>query len=296
MLTAQSTTPSVSILADQLPRDKLRWLGFLEHPFLSSADPRFLFLSSQHLSVLDRLEDHITHREGLAVVEGALGTGKTSVARRLLDRFRDRAEFCVRFIHTADYTTSLVALQDISRHFAVRRRRANVDQVRELEITLADLDARGQDPVVIIDDAQRMATQSLDAMQSLLNFDKKAKLLQIILFAQPEFHDKIGRVPSVFERVSSWQILSNLPADDALAMINYRCQTAGRDEPLLNDDSFMKIYHFTHGVPRQIVSICNEVLYLLARDAEQAASAATVDEAIQRYRQREGAGRLRKPS
>ena len=56
--------------------EALSRLSLREHPFLPSADPRFLYLSKQHLAVLDRVQDVINWREGLAVVEGVIGVGK----------------------------------------------------------------------------------------------------------------------------------------------------------------------------------------------------------------------------
>lgn len=277
-----------------LPAERLRSLGFREHPFLASADPRFLYLSGQHLSVVDRLQDLIVNREGFGVVEGPLGTGKTSVARRLLDIFGSVPGFRVVYIHTAEYKTALVALQDIARHFDIARRRAHIDQLRTLEKGLVDIRAEGAEPVVIIDDAQRMAIASLDALHALYNFELHDKVVQVILFAQPEFHGKIESVPSVFSRVTSWQVLSNLPANEALAMISFRCQTAGRDAPLFTDSGFLKLYHSTQGVPRQIVSICSDLLHLLARDGKNTADAAEVDEAIARYQLRDGDGRTKR--
>jgi type II secretory pathway predicted ATPase ExeA len=98
----------------------------------------------------------------------------------------------------------------------------------------------------------------------------------------------------VFSRVTSWQVLSNLPANEALAMISFRCQTAGRDAPLFTDSGFLKLYHSTQGVPRQIVSICSDLLHLLARDGKNTADAAEVDEAIARYQLRDGDGRAKR--
>ena len=111
--------------------ETLSRLGFREHPFLPSADPRFLYLSKQHLAVLDRVQDVINWREGLSVVEGVIGVGKTSIARRLHQMFEFDPEYKTVYIHTATYTTETQAARDIASAFGLDKRRALLDQLRD---------------------------------------------------------------------------------------------------------------------------------------------------------------------
>jgi len=110
--------------------ETLSRLGFREHPFLPSADPRFLYLSKQHLAVLERVQDVINWREGLSVVEGVIGVGKTSIARRLHQMFEYDDGYSTVYIHTATYSTATQAARDIASAFGQKKRRALIDQLR----------------------------------------------------------------------------------------------------------------------------------------------------------------------
>jgi type II secretory pathway predicted ATPase ExeA len=269
-----------------LSKEKLHALKFQEHPFLTSADPRFLYLSKQHLSVLDRVEDAINYREGLAVIEGRIGVGKTTIARRLYDMHYDDDSCKIVYIHTATYSTDKEAASDIARAFGLPINRALIVQLRNFEEYLVKIRKEDKNTIVIIDDAQKMSTKSLDAIQSFLNFDISVKLIQIILFGQPEIHEPFSQNEAVLDRVSSWQRLTPLPADDALNMIQFRINVAGRQDPLMTDGGFLKLYEYTEGVPRSIILVCNEILHILARQAAKIADIPEVLEAIQNVQTR----------
>jgi general secretion pathway protein A len=270
----------------ELTVDSLRRLGFREYPFSLSADPRFLYLSKQHLAVLDRVEDVIALRDGLAVVEGEIGVGKTTIARRLHEMHAMEPDFNIVYIHTAAYSSPGEATRDISVAFGQTVRRAHIDQLRNFEKFLVHEREENRNVVVIIDDAQKINASSLDAFQNFLNFDVKVKLIQIILFGQPEIHSAFGKNEAVNSRVASWQKLSPLPPDDALSMIQFRSQLAGRQEPLLTDSGFLRLYEYTSGVPRPIIIICGEILRILSRKGIPIADDAEVQVAIQAYRER----------
>ncbi len=251
-----------------------------------SADPRFLYLSKQHLAVLDRVQDVINWREGLAVVEGPVGVGKTTVARRLYEMFAIEPGYRIVYIHTAEYSTSTEATRDIAGAFGRSPRRANLDQLRDFERFLVEVRANNENAVVIIDDAQKMKLASLDALQNFFNFDVRVKLVQIILFAQPEIHASFGQNSALLSRVASWQKLSPLPPDDALAMIQFRCQVAGRRDPILTDGAFLRLYEFAAGVPRPMMVVGGEILRVLVRLDKSLADIDEVSEAISTYQAR----------
>lgn len=213
-----SITPVKSNKSD-LSREKLYALGFHEHPFLTSANPRFLYLSKQHSSVIDRIEDVINYREGLGVIEGQIGVGKTTIARQLYEMHILDEDYKIVYIHTAAYSTDKEAASDIAVAFHLPVNRALLVQLRNFENYLLEVRKKEQNAVVIIDDAQKMSAKSLDAIQNFLNFDVKTKLIQVILFGQPEIHKPFSQNEAVADRVSTWQRLTPLPADETMNMI-----------------------------------------------------------------------------
>lgn len=265
---------------------ELSILGLKEHPFHPSADPRFLYLSRNHLNILGRLQDLIEWREGLAVVEGHMGTGKTSLARRLFELTEQDESTEPVYIHTAAFKTPMDAARDISAAFGVRGRRSYIDQLRDLESYLVKLKRIDKTAVVLLDDAQFMEPDSLDTVQNMLNFDLSAKLIQIILFGQQEIKDLFVQKRAVHDRVVHWQSLGPLPFTEMVGLITFRLTVAGRAEPLFTDSAYARLYDFSSGVPRPLVIVCGTTLRLLAEKKLQVADTDIVEEAIDIYGQR----------
>lgn len=265
---------------------ELSILGLKEHPFHPSADPRFLYLSRNHLNILGRLQDLIEWREGLAVVEGHMGTGKTSLARRLFELTEQDESTQPVYIHTAAFKTPMDAARDISAAFGVRGRRSYIDQLRDLENYLVQLKRIDKTAVVLLDDAEFMEPDSLDTIQNMLNFDLSAKLIQIVLFGQQEIKDIFVQKRAVHDRVVHWQSLGPLPFTEMVGLISFRLTVAGRAEPLFTNSAYTQLYDFSSGVPRPLVIVCGTTLRLLAEKKLQIADTDIVEEAIEIYGQR----------
>jgi general secretion pathway protein A len=263
-------------------------LGLKEHPFHPSADPRFLYLSRNHLNVLGRLQDVVEWREGLAVVEGHMGTGKTSLARRLYELTVQDEQVEPVYIHTSAFTSPMGAARDISAAFGVRGTRAYTQQLRDLEAYLVELKRADKTAVVLLDDAQFMHPDSLDTIQNMLNFDLSVKLIQIVLFGQQEIKEIFVQKRAVHDRVVHWQSLGPLPFTEMVGLLDFRLTVAGRAEPMFTDAALTRLYEFSSGIPRPLVIVCGNVLRLLAAKNSQIADVSEVDEAIEVYEQRPG--------
>jgi general secretion pathway protein A len=270
---------STKLMSDHRPtrmtyRDLAR-LGLKEHPFLPSADPRLL-------------QDMIDYGQGLAVVEGHMGTGKTSLARRLFELSRQDDSIEPVYLHTAKYKTPMDTARVVSAAYGVRGRRSYIDQLDDLERYLVRLYEANMSAVVLIDDAQMMEAESLDAIQSMLNFDLTKKLIQIILFGQQEIKNIFVQKPAVHDRVVHWQSLGPLPFSEMVGLINFRLTVAGRSEPLFTDTALTRLYGFSSGVPRPLVIVCGTALRILFEMNLQIADEEVVNEAIEVYEQRPG--------
>jgi type II secretory pathway predicted ATPase ExeA len=268
-------------------RLQLKHLGFAEDPFMASADPRFLYLSTQHGEVLERARDVIEEFRGLAVVEGGYGVGKSSLALRLESIYRGMPdEFRVVFVHTASYESEFAGLQDISDAVSLPRKRGLTKQWREFEGFLVDQHEQGKNVVITLDDAQLMQGDALRIVHTLYNFDRSGrKLAQVILFGQPELGYIFAMHPEIRSRVNSWFRLNALSVEDTVELIRFRCRVAGRDEPLLTQAGYLEIYEATGGTPRDIVSVCARLVDEMAGQKEDTASVDTVRKAIASHKQ-----------
>ncbi len=247
-------------LREPLRRLVLNSLGFTEEPFSRSADPRFLFLSTQHGQVLDLTLDVIEQRNGLAVVEGRYGVGKTSVARRLLSLFSDEPGYVVVYAHSSAFESEYAALMYVCNYLGLPPRRGLSSQWMELEHYLIDKTEQGKNIVIIFDDAHKMGPEGLDFAHRIYNFDITKKLAQLILFGQPEISKVFRNKDEVLDRVDSWFRLNPLSLEDTLNLIRFRCGVAGRSEPLLTSGAFLQVFEITKGIPRPIIFLCSKIV------------------------------------
>jgi general secretion pathway protein A len=271
----------MATLRDPQRRIILRELGFSEEPFSRSADPRFLYLSAQHGDVLDRIQEVVEERRGLAVVEGGFGVGKSTIARRLESIYRAYPEdFTVVFVHTAAYESEYAALLDVCYALNLDRRKGMTMQWREFESFLVDQKEQSRNVVVILDDAQLMVPDALSLVHHIYNFDISQKLAQVILFGQPELQRIFNQRPEVLSRVDAWFRLNPLSLEDTLELIRFRCAVAGRKDPLLTQSAFLEVWKATRGIPREIVAVCSKVIYEMGKQEKPLADNAVVHAAL----------------
>jgi len=271
----------MATLRDPQRRIILRELGFSEEPFSRSADPRFLYLSAQHGDVLDRIQEVIEERRGLAVVEGGFGVGKSTIARRLESIYRTYPQdFMVVFVHTAAYESEYAALLDVCYALNLDRRKGMTMQWREFESFLVDQKEQNRNVVVILDDAQLMEPDALSLVHHIYNFDISQKLAQVILFGQPELQRIFNQRPEVLSRVDAWFRLNPLSLEDTLELIRFRSAVAGRKEPLLTQSAFLEVWKATRGIPREIVAVCSKVINEMGQQGKSMADNAVVHAAL----------------
>jgi type II secretory pathway predicted ATPase ExeA len=271
----------MATLRDPQRRIILRELGFAEEPFSRSADPRFLYLSAQHGDVLDRIQEVVEERRGLAVVEGGFGVGKSTIARRLESICRTYpGDFTVVFVHTAAYESEYAALLDVCYALNLDRRKGMTMQWREFEGFLVDQKEQNRNVVVVLDDAQLMAPDALSLVHHIYNFDISQKLAQVILFGQPELQRIFNQRPEVLSRVDAWFRLNPLSLEDTLELIRFRCAVAGRKEPLLTQSAFLEVWKATRGIPREIVAVCSKVINEMGQQGKSMADNAVVHAAL----------------
>ncbi len=254
---------------------------------MTSADPRFLYLSSQHGDVLERTQDIIEEFRGLAVVEGGYGVGKSSLALRLEFLYRGMPDrYTAVYVHTAGYESEFAGLQDISDAVAVPRKRGLTKQWREFESFLIDEHEKGKNVVIILDDAQLMAADALRIIHTLFNFDVRGqKMAQVILFGQPELSYKFSVYPEIRSRINSWFRLNPLSIEESVELIRFRCRVAGRDEPLMTQAGFLEIFEATGGTPREIVNLCARLIDEMGSRGLNIADIDTVQKSIEYFKE-----------
>lgn len=237
------------------------YFGLQERPFSISPDPRFFFLSSQHKEALAKCQYAVQERMGLTVVYGDVGTGKTTIARRLFQAFADNASFRTAMIISPRLKTENAFLREIMKEFGVATKQSFADSLDLFRAFLAAEFKAGHTVILLIDEAQGIRSVNFELIRGLLNYETdNQKLLNVILFGQNELASKLDARPELKSRVTIFGALTSLSRDDTEHMIRFRYRVSGGEDPPLTKAAYDAVFRYSTGLPRMICTLCSTAL------------------------------------
>jgi general secretion pathway protein A len=241
-------------------------LGLEREPFSSSPDPAFFYLSDEYRECLQRLEISIRLKRGLNIVLGQVGTGKTTLSRVLYRMFqRESRDFMFHFILDPSFPTEFQFFSSLVKLFDIT---PSVRSTFEYKETIQNyLFRKGVEEkktiVLLIDEGQKLSRPHLEILRNLLNYEtNEYKLLQLLIFAQMEFSERVRGVENFLDRVNMKYVFRPLNEADTRKLIEFRLKIAGLNSgrSLFTDDAYMAIYSETLGFPRKIINLCHHAL------------------------------------
>src|SRR5215216_7044984 len=236
------------------------YFNLKERPFSISPDPRFFYLTTQHKEALTNCQYMITNRVGPVYVHGDVGTGKTTIARRLYQQLLDDPKYIVAMIISPNLKSSNALLRLIMKEFNVKTDKKYENSLTLFGEFLQDSAGKGKIPVLFIDEAQLLKPDMLELVRFLLNFETNTqKLLQIVLFGQNELAANLESKKELKSRMYR-SALASLNRNDMENMIQFRFQVAGGDKHPFTQDGLDELYKFTLGLPREICKITDMAL------------------------------------
>jgi general secretion pathway protein A len=228
------------------------------NPFTTTALPEGLYVTESLAATLAKVRYVVDRRQGLTVIYGDNGTGKTSVLSYLYDEYRARGDTETALLPNPSYKTDVSLLRAISGEFGLPLRRSMLDQEATLRAFLVERHAEGRNAIAFIDEAQVIPGRALELIRLLLNLDTHhAKLLQIVLAGQLELRDRL-RDPTkkaLRSRIFITSTLDPLTLGEAREMIAYRCRVAARPNPF-PDETVEAIWADARGIPREVIKRC----------------------------------------
>ncbi|MFT7052813.1 MAG: general secretion pathway protein A [Psychromonas sp.] len=234
-----------------------------EQPFSISPDPDFLFLSNRHQEAIAHLQYGVQGNGGFVLLTGEVGTGKTTVCRKLLQEISATTD--VAFILNPALT-DIELLATICDEFQIDYEKDKVS----LKLLFDSLTAwmmnnhhQGRSAIVLIDEAQHLSFSVLEQLRLLTNIESNNKKpLQVILIGQTELQQKLKQpeLRQLAQRISARYHLLPLTEQESIYYIQHRLNVAGASFPIFERQAVREVFRRSQGVPRLINLLCDRSL------------------------------------
>jgi general secretion pathway protein A len=264
----ESTDPAAA------PTRTEEFYGFTTRPFTLSPDLRFVYQSRSHSHAFKQVADALQRREGLIVITGEIGTGKTVLCRALLETFHEARTFLSVILDpllgvddliyqvlgdfgviTRDARTTHAPLPEATRHQLVAT-------LQQFLGSLIELNAHA---VIMIDEAQHLTPAVLEQIRLLSNFETdRAKLLQIVLVGQPNLEAMLRQpdLRQLDQRVARRIQLGPLSGDEVREYVTRRLAVASSPSQPFTPAALDLIQTISRGIPRVVNTLCDHALEL----------------------------------
>ncbi|MEM8751714.1 MAG: AAA family ATPase [Pseudomonadota bacterium] len=237
------------------------FFGLNAPPFKTAPDPSFLFWSSGHNMAFTMLRYGLMNRALITVITGGVGTGKTTLLRRLLDEIPEtRRVGLISNMQAGRGELLHWVLMSFNLDFEDE---PYVKSFKRFQDFVVDSYAAGRRVLLIVDEAQNLSVQAMEELRMLSNINsERDELLQIILMGQPQLRDKINspELTQFAQRISADYHLGALNAEETAQYIDKRLEIAGATEEIFPPRTCELIHQVTGGTPRLINTLCDMCL------------------------------------
>lgn len=238
-----------------------QYYGLAEKPFSLTPDTEYFYQSNTHQEALNVLLVAIKSGDGFIKVTGEVGTGKTLLCRKLLDALGEA--YNTVYIPNP-YMNCNALLDAVLVEMGIAEKLDKENYLACINDYLIDSARQSKTTVIILDEAQSLPEESLEAIRLLSNLEtEKEKLVQIILFGQPELDDKLAKssIRQLRQRIMHAYRLQPLNENSIRAYLQHRMESAGYSGPELFDQSARQLlFKASQGVPRIINVLSNKAL------------------------------------
>ena len=267
--------------------------GIRELPFTLTPNTSYFFGLPSHKEAIQVLLTALKSGEGFIKVTGEVGTGKTLICRKLLNELPDH--FVAAYIPNP-YLTPVELRRAVASELKVTLS-AQADQQEFTQIIqqrLIEINRQNRGVVLIIDEAQALPVESIEALRLMTNLETESrKLLQVVLFGQPELDDKLAlpELRQLKQRVTFSYCLQLMDADQVYQYVRHRLNVAGyRGVEIFNRRCCRYLFKASKGTPRIVNVLCHKALMLAYGEGVQQVSLRHIKLAIKDTEAAQSAG------
>ena len=258
-----------------------RHFGFATKPFSLTPDPSFLYASRQHAMAMTMLEYGLQSQAAFSLLTGDIGSGKTTLVRRLLRELGDQV--VVGLVSNTHGQFKSVHGWALSALGLTAADTSEVAQYEALVNSFVREYAKGRRTLLIFDEAQNLSIDVLEELRLLSNVNSERDMvLQILLVGQPELRSKLMRpkLKQFAQRVSVDFHLQALDLAEAQAYVQHRLDVAGGPSALFSQESIEVVHAHTRGVPRLMNQLCDFALLYAYADGRKTIDADLVSQVV----------------
>jgi len=243
----------------------LDYFSLNELPFSITPDTGFYFNNPSHQQAMNVLQVALRSGEGFIKITGEVGTGKTLLCRQLLNQLSNDEQYVTAYLPNPNLGPSALNLalaEEMGLQCSKNSNQHNV--LKSINERLIALTAEGKNVVLLIDEAQAMPEKSLEALRLLTNLEtEKNKLLQIVLFGQPELNEMLEKpsIRQLKQRIIFSYALEPMNKEGVQAYLSHRLLTAGyAGTTLFSRRVIEQIFKASRGIPRLINILAHKSL------------------------------------
>ena len=240
----------------------LEYYGLTTPPFDITPNPRFLFYSAKHREAFNHLLFGIRERKGFVQMTGEVGAGKTTLCRAMLEQLNGHYDTALILnpVMSANELMQAIGLEYGLPVNGLDR----LDTLAVINSFLLKQVEHGKETLLIIDEAQDLTDDLLEQVRLLSNLETDdRKLLQIILFGQPELRDRLNnpRLRQLRQRITVRYHLSPLTRYEVAQYVQHRIHVSGGNgTPHFTRPALWRVHRYSQGIPRLVNAVCDKAL------------------------------------
>ncbi|HEY3325698.1 MAG TPA: AAA family ATPase [Novimethylophilus sp.] len=240
----------------------LEHFGLRESPFNITPDTAFFFASARYQEALNTLLIAARTGEGFMKITGEVGTGKTLLCRKFISSLDET--FKVAYIpnpYLEPHSLLLALAEELGIEIVDTGQHHLLKSITQ---ALTEFSNQGRQVIICLDEAQAMPLETMEALRLLTNLEtEKRKLLQVVIFGQPELEDKLNQqsIRQLKQRITFDYRLSPLNRDDLHYYLNHRLIVAGyQGGRLFSSWALWMLHRRTEGIPRLVNIVAHKAM------------------------------------
>lgn len=237
--------------------------GLDQAPFKITPNTDFFFSGGNRGPILEALIYAVTHGEGIIKVSGEVGSGKTMLCNMLMQRLPQNVE-TVYLANPSVSPEEILHAIAFELHLTIDSKASRLEVMQALQAYLLKRHADGKRVVIFVEESQGMPLATLEEIRLLSNLEtKNDKLLQIVMFGQPELDDHLRQphIRQLRERITHSFRLAPLTHEEVREYLMFRLRAAGYHGPDLFADNIVKrITRASSGLTRRVNLIADKAL------------------------------------